>query len=329
MLFKDTKTLQDYAEITSAVNFASIKNTLRNVEDWHIVPILGTELYNDLNDAFNGTDPLTDEQTDLLEYCRRVIGPLLCYYHAALAEIKFSDAGLRREETQNSKTAFQYQVTNFREACLRSGENATESLLSFLEENKADYSLWTDSSAFANYRSLFIKTGKEFAELFPSHSPYRNYWAMRSKMKDVEEHNIRAAIGNDLYETLKQKDTATEPDFSDAEDKLLEKLKKAIANFTVAFSIPFLSIRIDTNGITVIAASPSSSKDEQSIRTAAPDNQLSVLIRSCNDAGQAWLKDAIQYIEDNASDFPDYVVPEKTDAADDNSNEDLNGSFIF
>jgi hypothetical protein len=330
MLFKDTNKLQEFAEITTSMNFASIKTTIDRIESNHIVPVLGATLYASLNTAYTNAaaeSSLTTAQKNLLEKCRKVIGPLLGYYYAPLGELKFSDAGLRREETASSKTAFQYQVTNFREASLRNGETATELLYEFLETNKADYSEWTSSDAFKSYRSLFIKSGKEFNELFPSHSPYRNYYAMRSKMQDVEEQNIRAAIGDATFNALKTKDRATTPGFTDKETELIFKLKKAIANFTVSFAIPFLAVRIDANGITVNNSGPRTSRDEDAMRSNAADNNISNIITAANDTGTTWLKDAIKYLNDNAADFATWTAETTTTSTD--NNPDLNGSFIF
>jgi len=328
MLFKNTNKLVDYAEITASTNFITIKPTIERIEELHLIPALGKELYNELNSDYTAASAeadLSEEYQTLLTHCRKVIGSYLGYYFAPIGELKFSDAGLRRSETASEKTAFQYQVSNFREACLRNGDAATETLLEFLNENKSDYSTWENSEAFTRYSSLFIKSGKEFNYLFPSHSPYRNYLAMRSKMQDVEEQNIRAALGDTLFDDLKTKDK--EGTLSDKETVLLFRLKKAIANFTIAFSIPLLAVRIDANGITVATTGGRANHDELSVRQNAADNNISHIIRSTQDAAQAWLKSAITYLNANATDFTGWTVAD-TDTTDTTDiNTSLNGTF--
>ena len=307
MLFKDSKKIQEYAELVSEVNFASLKPTIRNIEEQMIIPVIGKSLYNNLNDDYNGAmdeeSGLTDEQKSLLDRLRMVIGPYISYFYAPKGEVKLSDAGLRREETNTNKTAFQYQVKNFREACLAEAEAQTELLLQFLEDNKADYQLWANDDAFKNYRSLFIKTGSEFNEYFPSQTPSKNYWAMRPKMVDVEAQNIRTAIGEELFDDLKEKDTS-DASLSDQEKTLLFKLKKATANFTVSYSVPFLNIRIDANGLSVNSSNTRSSDDDLSARSAPSPADISHLIAACKDTAKFWLNDAIIFLNKNHSDFP-------------------------
>jgi hypothetical protein len=337
MLFKDTIKLKEYSELTASVNFTSIKATLSHVEEVHVIPIIGKELYTSLHTDYTNAaneDTLTEPQQDLLERVRKVIGPYLAYYQAAKGEVKLSDAGLRREETNSSKTAFQYQVANFRKAQLNEAEQQTELLLEFLEENIADYEEWTESKAFEKYRSLFITSGFAFGELFTTHTPYRNYWAMRSKMVDVEEQNIRHAIGNTLFDALKAKAALADPAFSTQEEKFLFKIKKAIAAFTVAFSIPFLAVRIDANGITISDTGSSTSNDELSKQKSASENQLSLIIKNAQATGEMWLNDAIKYLKENASAFSDWNEEEDTTPTDGtqpiyDNNIDLKGSFIL
>ena len=336
MLFKKTEKLIEYAELVSTVNFNSIKPTIRMVEEQHIIPMVGNELYSALNTTYAAnTDEglLSTADKLLLDKCRSVIGPMVCYYYSVKAEIKISDAGAQRLENATNKTAYQYQVTRYREQNLQEGEMASELLLSFLEDNKGSYPQWVASSAFAKYRDLFIKSGKEFQDLFPSQSPYRNYWAMRSKMQDVEENNIRAEIGSVLFDALKETARSSTETFSDKETDLLKKLKKSIAYFTVAFSIPFLNVRIDANGITV-ATSNRTGDDEKSIRSAAGNPALNSIITKCQDAGAMWLKNAVKFLNDNPDDFEGWPIEAAVSAemqhtlvTKDCFNEERTGSF--
>lgn len=334
MLFKDTNKLKEYCELTGNINFTSIKSTLRHAEEVHLIPILGKELYNTLNVGYTDGNKgaLSEALQDLLERCRRVLAPYFAYYYAPKADVKLDDGGLRRLETAQSKTGFQYQGKNYREANLREAEQQSELLLEFLDENKADYSEWTDSKAFTQYKQLFIKTAFEFNELFPSHSPYRNYWAMRSKMLQVEQLHIKKAIGAALFADLKTKDQ--DGNLSDIETELLFKLKNAIAYFTVSFSIPYLSVRIDANGITVSETGGSNTNDELSKLKSAADNQLSLIIRSAQSSGETWLNDAIDFLKENSADFNNWNTEEDTVQEDGTQpitdlNTGLTGSFIL
>ena len=324
MLFKSSTELKAYAQLSGEVNFASLKPTLRFVEVFHIAAILGKELYASLDSAYTNNSTLTAPQVALLEQCRQVIAPWFCYYYAPKADVQLGDSGM----TKNKDAAYQYQGTAFRESNLREAELCEELLLQFLEDGKDDFPQWVTSSAFKSYRALFIKTGSEFNTLFPSASPQRTYFAMRSKMVDVEEQMIRMAIGDALFTSLKTKDAGTQA-FTSVEKELLFKLKKAIAYQTVALAVPMFNVRIDASGLSIVAQGPRTSDDNVTSRAPAPDSNISLLIQSCADSAKMWLSNATAYLLANAIALS-YTAPVTSpDCSTTNNsvNADLYGAF--
>ncbi|HVX00299.1 MAG TPA: DUF6712 family protein [Candidatus Babeliaceae bacterium] len=328
MLFKNVDKLLEYAELSASINFASVKATIRIVETNYIIPFIGADLYTSLNTNFtNASDEssLSDSDKNLLDMCRCVIGPLLCYHYIAKAEVKLSDAGAQRIESGSNKTAYQNQVVNFREQNLREGEMAIEQLLQFLDANTNVYPSWQTSTAFQSYKSLFIKSGGEFNELFPCHSPYRNYWAMRSKMLDVEENNIRSLIGDTIFDNLKSKDQALPQNFTDKEKTLLSKVKRVIAYLTVSYSIPFLNVRLDANGITIMSPSGRAQDDQLAKRGNASDPALNAIIQKSEESGRAWADNVVKYLDDNASDFEGWPLTQVEN--NENDDNDCNSDY--
>ncbi len=328
MLFKDSNKLKEYTEFTE-INFASVKLTIRQVEESILVPLLSYDQYKLLDDAYTAAGNegiLSAAHQKLLDKCRMVVGPYVTFFYAPKSEVQLSDSGPRRAETANVKTAYGYQVVNFREQKLREGEAAAESLLQFLEKNKADYPAWVASDEFKEYRSLFVKTAAEFDKAFKTASPYRNYWAWRYKMVDIEEHNIKPAIQATLFNTLKEKGKVAEPAFTDKEKELLSLLRKTIAYFTVAFAVPFHVVRLDSAGITIASQNSTVSNKDQELRAPAMSPEISHIIRSAESSGRTWLETAMKFISDNASDFPSWTSP-SSDTPITSGNESFNSIF--
>lgn len=310
MLFKDSNRLKDYAEFNE-VNYASVKLTIRQVESNYLVPILGNELYSKLNNAYTlatSEEALTSSIALLLDNSRMLIGAYVAYNFSPKAEVQLSDAGLRRAETSTLKTAYGYQGENFREQKLIEGENAAETLFLFLDTNRASYPEWTASTSFSNYQSLFIKSGSDFDVQFKTASPYRNYWAWRYKMKEIEETAIRKALTDAVFDDLKAKDQAGSP-LSTEEAQLMFRVKKAIAYLTVAAALPYHTVRIDSNGLSIISPSPDNNKQQ---RTAASGEVLSTLITTAGSSGKEWVDKSIELLHANPVAFPLYPVPEPT-----------------
>lgn len=305
MLFKNTAKIKEYAQI-EATDFNTVKHIIAQIEDKHIQPILGTE-YTNLNEAYTNAateTTLNAAHIALLEKCRRIIAPYLCYYYAPVADGALTDAGFRRMETNTHKTAYQYQLKNYMEANLKMAENATEALLSFLEANITDYTTWHDSEQFEEYRKLFIKTGTEFYKIFPTDSPFSIYWACRSKMFDIEQNEILPLLSNTLFEDLKNK--SLDDTLTINETLLIGKLKHAIAHLAIAYSIPMLNMNIGRNGLTIVSQTPRSNNEDVSARSNADANAISHAQRTALANGKQWMQNAVAFMKDNATEFPDF-----------------------
>jgi hypothetical protein len=328
MLFKDKETMQQYISVAASVSLLDVTGTIEFVESKILKPILGRDLYKELHDDFNQNEAgLDDDQKELLDYCRKVIAPYVCYNYAPKAAVQLSSAGTQRTETNNSKTSYAYQDVNFRAQHLLEGETACEVLLAYLDENWADEEIWTGSKEFENYKSLFIKTGIDFNEFYPSPSPYRNYHAMRFKMIEVEDGDIQKQLSPELFDYLKEKDRSPDPDWSKEEKQLLFRIKKAIAYHTVATAIPHLNIRIDENGITIASDNSTVSNKDQKITKAADPASLRMLIDSCYASGNDWLTKAVELIVKDPSKFPAWPNPVTRMNSNQCKNEHKSGGY--
>lgn len=306
MLFKTDIEFQDYSSL-SVETFLAIKSIIPTVESKHLIPLLGMEQYQELQTAFYGTDPLTDRIKKLLDLARRVVAPWVAVYYTPKTDVKVSEGGVRRAETEKLKTAFQYQLKNFVDANRNEAMDAAEALLQFLEANAADYPLWRDGNGNKEYRKLFIKTATEFNTLFATASPHSNFMILKTKMVDVEDIHIQKTIGSTIFQTLKTKTTAPGGTLTDKETELLFAIKKAIAAMTVSAALPFIHVKMD-EGLTAAGGS-FGQNDALSSRVPVSDNTFSYYLRSVNDSARLWLDRIKKIIKDNPTDFPQPEAP--------------------
>lgn len=334
MLFKNTIELQEYVEINSNVNFASLKPSIRAAEKEILTPVVGLAFLLDLDTKYNAIPSSTAsaEETALIKVMQAAVAPYVMYLYAPKVEVSITDGGVRRAETDQSKTAFQYQVTNMRKAYKAESDAAVEYLIEFLEVKKSDYPSWKDTDEFKKYRSLFIKTGGDFNNYYRTASPWRNFHAMYPVMVAVEQHIVKKVLGSDFFASLKAKEATEAPAYSQEEKELLTRLKYAIANYTIGQSVGQLSVSIDENGITVTSASTFASNDAESKKGAASDNQLSYFANQTAAIAADWLKSVQEYLTEKASDtvFTQYYnwqksIIQNTEAAC--TREEMTGSF--
>jgi hypothetical protein len=321
MLFKDTRKLKEFAEITGDVMLAEIRPTLLSVELDQLAPLMSDDLYRKLDQAYNDAaneDALSDALKELLEHCRRFIGPAFCAAWAPKTDVKLGTSGMQRTETEGYKSAYQYQGAKFVKAMIGQADLAAEALLRFIEKYAGEFPEWEESPAQKRRNALFIKSGLEFNEYFPSASPFRNYLALSAKMMDVELLQVKKKISAPLYNYLKEKAKEGE-EFTDDESDLLVMIKKAIANLTVSFALPLLAVQIDEKGLTITSAS-FGTDDDKNLRDKPTKENMNRLIAATASTGKQWLAEALGLIAEKPESFPLYDQPIQIQRVDMNEN---------
>lgn len=326
MLFKSTAELQQYTEVNSHVNFASLQASIRRAEKELLVPVFGIPFLNDIDGKYNA-DTLSSAETNLLKAMQAALAPFAMLLYIPKADVSVTDGGVRRMETEMAKTAFQYQVTSLKKAYEEETASALEYLIEYLELNKADFPVWTASEAFLKYRGLFIKTGGQFNEYFTTAAPWRNFLFLRPLMADIEQTLIKVQLGDAFFAALKEKEKTVLPLYSADEQQLLELVKKVIAYKTIAEAIARQVVRIDGTGISIISAG--GSNDAESVRGGVSDNQLSHLRTTTLSWAETWLSKLSKFLQAKASTivFPEYYTWQQSKQQFDNHPCEAQGLF--
>jgi hypothetical protein len=206
-MFKTFADLKRYCGggINASIDLRSLLPVIEEAAQYHIVPVLGQDLYDSFLSAFT-TETLTATQLALLPYVQRPLAKLAIYEYSKVGDVEFGDAGIRRIENETVKSAFKYQVITLREYFLEKGYNDIEGLLKFLDKNSGDYPQWTGSDEGLAHRAAWLRYSSTFRTLlsiecdrytFQSLMPYINMaqqWMVSLTMPAMLHTDILAKI---------------------------------------------------------------------------------------------------------------------------------------
>jgi hypothetical protein len=261
-----------------------------------IIPLIGRDLYDTLLDEITNN---VDTHHELIELCRAAAAPLAYWLDLPTMQTKITDNGISTFENTSQVGAHRWEYEALKDALQDKGCFALEALLDHLYANAEDYA-WTQPTDY----NLIFKTGKEFTVYYPLFQPYRSFESMRAVVRRVEDEFIRAAIGDDFFEELRD---ATDP--TDEEAKAIKIIKKAVAPLTMAMAVEMLPIKSTPFGFTVLLQA--SEKANQGEGQAA-DNLLSMMRNNAERSGQSYLLQLKEYLNKNASEsvFATYFASE-------------------
>lgn len=288
------KTIQEVKEHVR-VNFANGNSSLPNMdraERKFILPLIGKDLYEEVNNQYQGGAP-SDPIKELLKRIQAAIAPLAYYLELPLINTQITDIGLQKSVTAQLQPVFKHDFYKVMATLHDQGMDELEVLLEFLEENKGDYPAWISSAAYTEYRRLLVKTGKEFSDIYTLVHPRRCYLLLRPTVATVQEKYLAATVGAEFLAELVNKAAPTEE-----EKHVIELLKKALVFLTVLQSTGLLAVRLTEAGFTVQS---SDAELGDPSRMAADAQSLRWLADNTEKTGNSYLTAASRYLNEKAS----------------------------
>lgn len=288
-----------FSDGTSSLKFQAIKPSLDHAVDKYLIPIFGQTYYDYLL-ALNTPNA---NETKLLEYSRKALVSFTLYEYSFISDVVLTDGGMRRGASEQSPSAYKYQIDDYRKTMLDRAFLFLEKVIQYLDllarNNQAV--AWVGSEEFQIRKALFIQSGTEFQQIIPSiRYPRRLYLLLLSSLSNIQELTIAPTINKTIYDAILIKVKAAIPNYTAEETELLKILKRAQAHLALATGIASIVGQMDENGIHVLT-SGTDAHSASSKRTAATSNVLNMFVDEHKNAGEAWLSKSVEYLREKAS----------------------------
>jgi hypothetical protein len=237
MLFKTTSEFGKNVEKNTSYDV--LKTHILDAEKQYIKPVLGTELYDDLNSKYAAAPatPLSSVYALLLAEAQAALRNLTMYIAIPKLNIRVSDIGVMKASSNDYESADGGDRYYARVQYLIDGYKGLDTLIGFLFDHKTDFTLWTASDAYTRLTKLFIKSTEVFAEHVPAVSNRYLFSKLLGQMDIVEKLRIKPFLGEDFFDALKGANQDPE------EIELIEMLCQPIALYTYAEALVDPTIR--------------------------------------------------------------------------------------
>ncbi|MDH7463968.1 hypothetical protein QEG73_21885 [Chitinophagaceae bacterium 26-R-25] len=265
---------------------------VESAEETYFIPLLGNELYEQIQAAYDGNS-LNPDQTKLLSKIQKPLAAIAFYDELAIIHGKITEAGVRRTTTDSMPAAYRWEFESVKDYLSNRYYQGIESMLKFLESNKDKFPVWVDGSGYKRRTRYLLKDPIEYSDNYMLQHPYQTYNSLLGVMGDVESIYINPSIGKAFFDSLKALVTP-----SDDEKFVIEKLKKSIAHFCIKHAVEKLPVEISDAGFTVKNGTVDS-KDAG--KDPANGDQLNLLMQACDRDGNTYLTAAIDYLNATAS----------------------------
>jgi hypothetical protein len=319
LLLKTTTELKaNFSRLQAGATFDTFKSFIEDAQQKYIVPLIGQETVDALVAWYvpytNGSTEQDTRNKLLLAKVQKALTFYTLFEASISMLLDFGDLGIQ-EKTNDRTTAARIPILNTqREQFANNADMAAEALLTFLETNKTNYSFWNTSDFRKANIQLFIESGSRLNEYIRMMEPRRFYLNIQQQLSRVEEIDVQEILGVDLYELVKGE---MEDGNESAETLALIKVIRPFVAFkAVAEALPEMVVTVNSSGMKVSTSSDNMVQQSSGTGIFWSKEQISALIQKYSTMADNYEARLKKFLNDNATDYPDFVVPtEATDRA--------------
>lgn len=319
------KTKEDFHAYTGLISlnkaYSSYKPSIEWAMSFHMIPLIGEALYQKLESGQDGSENSgspsisgsgsqsasgSGSQPDhsmqfakLLEKARLAEACFAAFDFSQISDVHITAQGMQTIGSDTHKTAYEYQKRDVRNYFAQKADTATDDMLAYMEKHKDVFTDWSnDEELYTQTKEFLINDAAGFSRYCDIGNSRRTWLQLRYAMRDAVELFIKPTIGAEVYDAIVEKIKKKEA-LSAKQGLLVQSLKPAFANLSLAEALPDMTVRI--SGERVMLASFFSPGDKMAEQHA--EMKLKIAERR-KQRGQAYLDAAVRYIKANLSDFP-------------------------
>lgn len=194
--------VQRLVHASNALSFETLEGPLNQAWITFLLPLLGIDLCDYLEEVF--ASPVGErkrvDQT-LLTMAQNALVNIALWHSYDEINVRLTDQGHQRQETENFKSVFRYQEEKLRNGYRNKGFNAIDAMLDYLErKGVANFPAW--ASAPANERRVrsVVKSPSEVNEVVFINNSAIVYLRLCPILRHIEDTVLPVRLGQKLYD---------------------------------------------------------------------------------------------------------------------------------
>jgi hypothetical protein len=282
-----------------AASSISISNTLANwqpyiseAEETFILPVVGEDLYQEMEDAANGSGSSVSTYEDLLTKTRKALALYALCLGTDEMVLSVSAAGIQRVVSDTHKPASEFEILNLKESWMQRAHRQIDLMLKYLDEHRETFPSYVPVD-----HDLLITNAADFTKYVDINASRRVFLMFKPIMASVEKKYIRPTLSSEYYDELKAAIGGSSA-LSDDDQAVVDLVKPALAHLTMVRALQEITTDILNWGAFV--HSWSTFKSMRRMDDANKERVSAMLEANQRDA-DAELKELQEYLDNNAS----------------------------
>ena len=191
----------NFVHASSGLSYETMEGPLFQAWTFFLEPVLGPALCAQLTDIYESENPSAVER-NALRFAQNALINLALWYDFDELNVRLTDQGHQRQETENFKSLYKYQEDALKASYRNKGFNGLDRLLSFFAANSAPFPNWEDAPAMVAVSARVVRSTKEVDDVvFINHSAII-FLRLQPLLNKLEQTFLPSLLGQRLYDEL-------------------------------------------------------------------------------------------------------------------------------
>jgi hypothetical protein len=292
--FESTEELRAKVSMSAGLTFERWASCEEEALSRFLEPIFGQSFLTEIKSWKNSTDGSNLQAHQLVAHS---LAKFIMRVYADVGEVMFTDEGITRTETSNTKTAFAQQVASIKLTLEEDGYTALETAINYLYANYSAYQPWIQSPYMAMIKNRVIDSASEMNAVRSMSAPSLIFYFIQPDLERAEMTLLESQFPAAVVAELRTKKTSElAPHY--------QALKKQVVQFLVTEAlvncIEAQILTLTPKGVKLVTSDYNQTKLTQD---PAQESFLNMQLANLKKSVQFFVNQARIYLANHKEDF--------------------------
>lgn len=199
--------MNDVIPVSSALSFEKVQSSLKAADELYLTPVFGTALMATFEAIYSGAVPVGFPDgafTTLLRILQAAEANLAYYANYDALQLRITDQGFQRQQTENFGSPFKYQEDRLRQTFKNRGFNAIDRILDLLDASFTGLEGYAEMPAHVNTRTAIVQRTAEVNAAHFINNSRLLFLRLVPILTTVCNNELRPLLGWNLYTAMQQ-----------------------------------------------------------------------------------------------------------------------------
>lgn len=230
---KWTEEVNAIIPVSTALSFNKMVSSLEDAWRLFIIPLFGQPMADAIQAIYDNAE--TDKKKkQLLAEAQHAVVNLAMWYNYTEHNIRITDMGFQRQETETFKSTFKYQEDDLRHSFKNKGFNALDRMIEFLNKNQDTFPDFKNSPACTLRTKSIVQSAAEVDKWHFINRSHLIFLRLLPIFKVIEDTVLQPHIGSRLYTQLQ---SALQKGTEEIEGVKVESLREKCSKVVIFLSL--------------------------------------------------------------------------------------------